>query len=126
MPIDETTTTGDEMKKFLYDDLKPRQKTFVDSFYHALTEEENIPSDDACINGGSIKRSYLDYISSRYFGMGSAPAWIVHDKERRDSDNYGHYFFPELTEYGIAYESSTKEAGEPIPIPLTQTHEYSI
>lgn len=117
MPTDETPTTGDKMKKFLYDDLKPRQRTFVTRFYHTLIDKEKIDSNDASITGGSIKRSYLDYIAIHYFDMSSAPAWIVHDKERRDPDKWGHYFVPELSEYGIAYESSTKEAGEPIPIP---------
>tara|TARA_R110000737_G_C14433459_1_gene460094 strand:+ start:102 stop:596 length:495 start_codon:yes stop_codon:yes gene_type:complete len=96
-----------------YDDLKPKQKQYIIDTYHQMVDIENIDPKDGVFIDQSIKRNYLDYISVTK----TAPAWIVHDKTRRDPDKWGHYFIPELWEYALVCEFS-KEAGEPIPIDI--------
>jgi hypothetical protein len=80
-----------------YSDLKPKQKEFIHIIRDAMVQDEGIDMDD--MKTSSFSRAWLRYMSSKYCDMEWAPAWIVKDPSRRDENNSGDYFIPEIFEY---------------------------
>tara|TARA_Y100001938_G_C7792631_1_gene283282 strand:+ start:182 stop:511 length:330 start_codon:yes stop_codon:yes gene_type:complete len=79
-----------------YNDLKPRQQEFVQSFYQGLVLEAENSNEDLSVPL-TYTRQYLRYMSSKYCDMEWAPAWIVKDKSRAIGG--GEYSLPEVVNY---------------------------